>query len=92
MFAEAILFIKCPQPISFNDKCLMVEQPYKLDIEAQDHLRALAGAPVGMPSLCQLPSGPSLKIDLQTHKAVGLGICLMLLNQISDISYTPKHT
>jgi len=42
----------------------MVNEAWKLAIEAQDRLRALAGAPVGTPSVCQLPGGPSLKIDL----------------------------
>jgi len=67
----------------------MVEQACRLDIEAQDCPWALAGIPVGMPSVCQLPSGPSLKMDLQTQEAVSLGFCLMLLDQISDIDYAP---
>jgi len=48
----------------------MVDEAWKLAIEAQDRQRALAGAPVGAPSVCQLPGGPSLKIDLQTREAV----------------------
>ena len=44
----------------------MVEEAWKLAIEAQDRQQALAGAPVGMPSVCQLPGSPFLKIDLQT--------------------------
>jgi hypothetical protein len=50
----------------------MVDKAWKLAIEAQDRQRALAGAPVGTPSVCQLPGGPSLKIDPQTREAVGL--------------------
>ena len=58
---------------------LMVEETWKLAIEAQDRQRALAGAPVGTLSVCQLPGGPSLKIDPQTREAVSLEFCLMLL-------------
>jgi hypothetical protein len=59
----------------------MVEEPCKLAIEDQDHQRPLAGAPGGTPSVCQLPGGPSLKIDLQTREAVSLEVCSMLLSQ-----------
>jgi len=59
----------------------MVEEAWKLAIEAQDRQRALAGAPVGTPSVCQLPSGPSLKIHCQTREAVSLEFSLMLLYQ-----------
>ena len=69
----------------------MVEEAWKLAIEAQDCQGALAVAPVGTPSVCQLPSGPSLKIDVQTPEAVSLGFCSMLLCQISDIDYTPNY-
>jgi hypothetical protein len=44
----------------------MVDEAWKLAIAAQDRQRALAGAPVTSPSVCQLPGGTSLKIDLQT--------------------------
>jgi len=70
----------------------MVEEAWKLAIEAQDRQQALAGAPVGMPSVCQLPGSPFLKIDLQTWEAVSLGFCSMLLHQISYIDYAPKYT
>jgi len=50
----------------------MVDEAWKLAIEAQDHQQALAGTPVGTPSVCQLPSGPSLEIDLQTRDAVSV--------------------
>jgi hypothetical protein len=43
----------------------MVEDGWTLAIEAQDRQWALAGAPVGTPSVCPLPGGPSLEIDLQ---------------------------
>jgi hypothetical protein len=48
----------------------MVDEAWKLAIDAQNHQRALAGAPVGTPSVCQLPGGASLKINLQTREAV----------------------
>jgi len=70
----------------------MVEEAWKLAIDAQDRQRALAGAPVGTPSVCQLPGGPSLKIDPQTREAASLGFCLILLYQILDIDYAPKYT
>ena len=80
-FVEAIIFTKTPWPILTNAKYLMVEEAWKLVIEAQDCQRALADAPVGTPSVCQLPSGPSLEIDPQTREAVSLELCLMLLYQ-----------
>jgi hypothetical protein len=46
----------------------MVEEAWQLAIDAQDHQRALAGTPVGTQSVCQLPSGPSVKIDVQHGK------------------------
>ena len=77
-FMEAIVFTKNPWPIISDDKYSMVEEAWKLAIEAQDCQRALAGAPVDTPSVCQLPGGPSLKIDPQTPEAVSLEFCLML--------------
>jgi len=65
-FMEAIIFTKNPWPILSDDKYSRVEEAWKLAIEAQDHQRALARAPGGTPSVCQLPGGPSLKIDPQT--------------------------
>jgi hypothetical protein len=50
----------------------MVDEAWKQAIEAQDQQRASAGAPVGAPSVCQLPGGPSLKIDLPTREAVSV--------------------
>jgi hypothetical protein len=44
----------------------MVDEAWKLAIEAQHHQQPLAGTPVGTPSVCELPGGPSLKIDPQT--------------------------
>jgi len=78
-FMEAILFTMNSWPIISDDKYSMVEESWKLAIEAQDRQRALAGALVGTPSVCQLPSGPSLKIDPQTREASSLEFCSMLL-------------
>jgi len=80
-FMEAIVFIKNPWPIISDDKYSMVEEACKLAIESQDRQQALAGAPVGAPSVCRLPGGPSLKIDPQTREAASLEFCLMLLYQ-----------
>jgi len=71
-FMEAIVLTKTPWPIISNEQYSMVEEASKLAIEAQDSQRALAGAPVGAPSVCQLPGGPSLEIDQQTWVAVGV--------------------
>jgi len=89
-FMEAIVFTNNPWPIISDDKELMVKEDWKLAIEAQDHQGALAGAPVGTPSVCQLPGGPSLKIDLQTREAVSLEFCLMLLYQTYRYWLPPK--
>jgi len=72
LFMEAIVFTKTPWPIISDEKCSMVDEAWQLAIEAQDRQRALAGAPVGAPSVCQLPSGPSLKIDPQTQEVVSV--------------------
>jgi len=50
----------------------MVDEAWQLAIEAEDRQRPLAGAPVGAPSVYQLPGGPSVKIDLQTGEAVSV--------------------
>jgi len=71
-FMEAIVFTKTPWPIISDEMYSMVDEAWKLAIEAQDQQRALAGAPVGTPSVCQLPGGPSLKIDLHTREAVSV--------------------
>jgi hypothetical protein len=71
-FMEAIVFPRTPWPIISDGKYSMVDEAWQLAIEAQDHQRALAGAPVGTPSVCQLPGGPSLKIDPQTQEAINV--------------------
>jgi hypothetical protein len=69
-FMEAIVFTKTPWPIISDEKYWMVDETWKLAIKAQDRQRALAGAPVRTPSVCQLPGSPSLKIDLQPREAL----------------------
>jgi len=80
-FMKAIVFTKNPWPIILDHKYSMVQEAWILEIEAQDCQRALAGAPVGTPSGCQFPGGPSLKIDPQTREAVSLEFCITLLYQ-----------
>jgi len=91
-FMEAMILTITPGSILSDDKNAMVEELWNLAIEAQDRQRALAGAPVDTPSVCQLPSRQSLKIDPQTREAVSLKFCLMLLYHILDIDYAPKYT
>jgi len=67
---EAIVFAMTPRLIISDEKYSMVDEAWQLAIEAQDCPRALAGAPVGMRSVCQFPSGPSLKIDPETREAI----------------------
>jgi hypothetical protein len=71
-FMEVIVFTKTPWPIISDEKYSMVDEAWKLAIETQDHQRVLAGTPVGTPSVCQLPGGPSLKIHPQTREAVSV--------------------
>jgi len=71
-FLEAIVCTKTPWPIISNGKYSMVDEAWKLAIQPQDCQRASASAPVGTPSVCQLPGGPSLEIDLQTREAVSV--------------------
>jgi hypothetical protein len=68
----AIVFTKTPWPIISDMKNWTVDEAWKLAIEAQDRQWALAAAPTGTPSVCQLPGGPYLKIDLQTRDAVSV--------------------
>jgi len=68
-FMEVIIFTKTPWLIPSDDKYSMVKEAWNLAIDAQDRQRVLAGAPVGTPFVCQLPGGPSLKIDPQTCEA-----------------------
>ena len=78
---EAIVFTKYAWPILSDDNYSMVGQAWKLAIATQVRQWASAGAYIGTSSVCQLPGGPSLKIDPQTHKAASLECCLILLDQ-----------
>jgi hypothetical protein len=69
---EAFVFSMTRCPTNPDEKYMMADDAWRVAIEAQDHQWALAVAPVGAPSVCQLPGGPSLKIDLQTREAVGI--------------------
>jgi len=80
-FMEASVFTKNPWPIISDDKYSMVEEAWKQMNEAQDRQRALPAEPVGTPSVCRFPGGPSLKIHPQTRDAVSHEFCLMLLGQ-----------
>jgi len=71
-FMEAMVFTKTPWPIISDEKYSRVDKASKFAIEDQDRQRALAGAPVETPSVCQLPGGPSLTIDPQTREAVSV--------------------
>ena len=51
---------------------MMVEEAWKLSIDAQNGQLALPGASVDSPSVCQLPDAPSLKIAVQQWEAVSL--------------------
>jgi len=69
-FIEAIIFTKTSWLIISDEKYLMVDKPCNLAIEAQACQWALAGAEVVAPSVCQLPGGPSSKINPHNWKAV----------------------
>jgi len=69
-FMKAIVFTNTHWPISSNHMYTIVDEAWKLAIKAQNCQRALAGALVGTPSICQLTSGPLLKINLQMRNPV----------------------
>jgi len=71
-FMKAIVSRKAPWLMISNENYSMVDVAWKLAIEAQDHQWALAVAPVAAPSVCQLPSGPSLIIYPQPPGAVSV--------------------
>jgi len=91
-FMEAIIFMKTSWPLLSDDQYSIVEEAWKLAIKAQHCQPAWPGASEGTPSVCQLPGGPSLKMDPQTRETVSLGVCLLLLYQISDIDYARQYT
>ena len=71
-FMESIVLTKTTWPIDFDEKYSMVDEAWKLAIEAQDRQRALAGPLVGAPSVCQLPSGSCIEVDPQPREAVSV--------------------
>ena len=81
-FMRAIVCTKTSGPIFSDDKYSMVEAVWKFANESQDHQWAMAGAPVGIPSVCQLTGGSSLTIDPQTRVAICLTLYLLPLYQI----------
>jgi hypothetical protein len=81
-FMEANEFWMTSWPILSNDKYSMVEAAWKQAFDAADDQWVLEGAPLGTPSIYQVPSRPSLKIDPQTPEVESLEFCLILLFQI----------
>jgi hypothetical protein len=81
MFMEAILFTKNPCPTLSEDKYSIVEQAWKLPIQAQDCQWPLAGALLGTPLVCQWHGGSTCKINPHIRHAVSLEFCLMLFYQ-----------
>jgi hypothetical protein len=71
-FMEAIVCTKTPWPMISDETYSMVDEAWKLAIATQDRQRALAGAPVGTPSVGQWPGGPSLEINAQTRETVSV--------------------
>jgi len=51
-FIKGIVLTKTPWPIICDEKYSMVDKAWQRAIEAQDRQWALAGAPVGTPSVC----------------------------------------
>ena len=88
---EAMWLTKTPWPILSDDQCSLVEDALKPAIKDQDCPWASAGAPIGTSSVSELPSRPSLKIDLQLQEAVSFGFSLVLLHQTYYIDCASKY-
>jgi len=71
-FMEAIVLRMPPWPMISDEKYSIVDKAWKLSIVTQDRQWALAGASVDTPSACQLPRGPSLRIDPHTREALSV--------------------
>jgi len=54
-FIDAIVFTKTSWPIISDEQYSTFDEAWQLAIEAQNCQQPLAGAPVGAPSVCQLP-------------------------------------
>jgi hypothetical protein len=87
---ETIIFTTYTWPILSDDKYSMVEQAWKLAIEAQDRQWASACAHIDISSMCQLPGGRSLPKDPQTRKGASLECFLIRLNQIYGYGLPPQ--
>jgi hypothetical protein len=72
---------------------MTIDEAWQLAIATLYCPRAFAGASVGTPSVCQLPSGPSVTIHLQSREAVSVysvfcsSIGLMMI--LNPKKYTP---
>jgi len=71
----AIVLMKSHWPILSDGQYSIADEALIIAIEVHDCQWALAGAPVGTSSVCPLPGGPSLKIDLKTQQAIRLRFC-----------------
>jgi hypothetical protein len=91
-FMEAIVFTKTPWPIISDEKYSMVDEAWQLAIEPQDRQRALAGTPVGAPSVCQLPGCPSLTIDPQTREAVSVYSVFCSIGHMMMLNHKNIHS
>jgi len=89
-FMEAVLVTMTPLALFSDEKWQMVEEAWKLPINAQNRQQELAGTSVGSPSVSEVPSGPSLSINMRTWEDVSLEFCLMLL--LSDLQYCLCYT
>jgi len=68
LFMEPIVFTKTPWLHVANENHSMVDEAWRLPIDAHDHQRASGGAPVDSPSVCPFPGGPSLEIIRKPEK------------------------
>jgi hypothetical protein len=58
-----------PRRIISDETYSKVDEAWQLASEIQDSQWSSAGASIDVPSVCQLPNGPALKIDPQTREA-----------------------
>jgi len=72
---KVIVFTETDGLILSNKKYATVGNASQHAFEDQDYEQTLADARVSGTSVCQLPDGESLKIDLQTSKAKRCELC-----------------
>jgi len=70
LLMKVIVFTRTPWSIISDDKYSIIDESWKLAIEAEHCQWALPGTSVGTSSVCQLPGGPSVIIDPQTRETV----------------------